>query len=186
MVCARCIRAVEAVFVRNGIAPLDIRLGEVIVRDEPTPKMREALRRDLEGEGFELLDDKKRQLIEQVKVAVIELVHHGDEETLASVKMSEYLQRLLRVDYGIISALFSQLEGITLEKYVIHQKIERVKELMMYNELRLGEIAHSLGYSSVHHLSNQFKRVTGMTPTEFKQSYRTRRAIDTVGRAEDG
>jgi AraC-like DNA-binding protein len=183
MVCARCVRAVDEIVRSVGIIPADIRLGEVRTDSGISDEQRERLRAELEKEGFELLDDKRRQLIESIKHAIIDLVHNGDEETLATVRISEYLRSALHTDYAVMSSLFSQLEGLTLEKYVIHQKIERVKELMMYDEQRLGEIAHRLGYSSVHHLSNQFKRVTGMTPTEFKKSYRVRVPLDKVGHA---
>jgi len=193
MVCARCIRAVDRIVRQVGLDPVDIRLGEVLVETGHSHEsanevhagidsnVLEQLRAQLEREGFELLDDKRQQLIENIKSAVINLVHHGDEETLARVRISDYLREKLHTEYAMMSSLFSQLEGITLEKYVIHQKIERVKELMMYDEQSLSEIAHRMGYSSVHHLSNQFKRVTGMTPTEFKKSYRTRVPLDRVG-----
>lgn len=183
MVCNRCVRAVDLIVRAQGFIPSEVRLGEVRLDVEIDDLRRERLRAELEKEGFELLDDKRRRLIESVKLAVIDLVHHGDEETLATVRISDYLRTALNTEYAVMSALFSQLEGMTLEKYVIHQKIERVKELMMYDELRLGEIAYRLGYSSVHHLSNQFKRVTGMTPTEFKRSFRVRVPLDMVGRS---
>ncbi len=169
MVCNRCIRVVSEELQRMGFQPVEVRLGEAQLKDDLNNEERESVRGMLSSNGFELLDDKKQKLIEQVKLLIIDLIQHGDERTLSTVVVSQYLSAKLTTEYTHISTLFSQLEGYTLEKFVILQKIERVKELMMYDELSVSEIANRLGYSSVHHLSNQFKKVCGMTPTEFRR-----------------
>ncbi len=152
-----------------GLHPVDVRLGSARVEEELSAEGREAVRSMLEQNGFELLDDRKKAFIERAKIAIIELIQNGDEHTLSTMVMSAYLSEKLQTDYTALSTLFSQMEGITIEKFSILQRIEKVKELMMYDELKLSEISARLGYSSVHHLSNQFKRVTGMTPTAFRQ-----------------
>lgn len=184
MVCNRCIKVVRDELEKLGHSLADVRLGEAVLNiTELSAEQREDIRRIMEENGFELLDDKKRLLIENVKIQVIEVIQHGDEELLSRIVFSHYLSEKLGVDYSHISTLFSQMEGITLEKYIIMQKIERVKELMLYDELSLSEIAYKLGYSSVHHLSNQFKKATGMTPTEFKRLQQAPRiALDKIGK----
>ena len=181
MVCNRCIRVVREELERAGFHPTEVRLGEALLEEDLDTASREQIRSVLSENGFELLDDKKRRLIEQVKLVIIDLMQHGDEELLSTIVYSKYISSKLDVDYTTISTLFSQLEGMTLEKYIIHQRIERVKELMMYDECSLSQIAFQLGYSSGHHLSNQFKKVTGMSPTEFRRlQNKPRRALDQV------
>ncbi len=181
MVCNRCIRVVSDELHRLGFQPTDVRLGEVQLPEDLSPTQRESIRSMLSDNGFELLDDKRQKLIEQAKLAIIDLIQHGDERTLSTVVISQYLATKLQSEYTHISTLFSQIEGLTLEKYVILQKTERVKELMMYDEQSISEIAFRLGYSSVHHLSNQFKKVTGMTPTQFRKlQQKPRVALDQV------
>lgn len=124
--------------------------------------------------GFELINDQQRQIIEQVKTIIIEHVHH-DKHKLASTNFSDFLEQQVGVNYYSLSKLFSSIEGVTIEKFIILQKIERVKELLIYGELSLGEIAFDLGYSSAAHLSGQFKQVTGLTPTAFKKMTGLRR-----------
>ena len=179
MVCDRCVMVVRTELERAGCRVLAVRLGEAEVEGGLSPGEKVRLAERLEALGFELLEDRRARMIEAVKRAVIELVRA--EEVMPDVRLSEYLQERLRVDYRQISTLFSETEGRTVEKYFIAQKIERVKELLVYDELSLGEIAFRLGYSSVAHLSAQFKQVTGMTPSRYKlMGSAGRRTIDSV------
>lgn len=180
MVCRRCILSVTQVLGKNNLQPNHIELGEVSLATEPDPETLQNLRRDLEALGFELLDDQRSQLIEKVKTLLLEKVQTGDlPDNLSLVK---FVGTALHRDYSAISKLFTEVEGITLEQYFILQKIEKVKEWLVYNELTLSEIAFKLGYNSVAYLSGQFKKVTGMTPTEFKHNHNGHRhALDEVG-----
>lgn len=179
MVCNRCIMAVEHVLTRLRLTPLHVELGKAVVQEEPSPEVRARLREELEALGFELIDDRRMQLIEQVRTAIVELVHYRDNDL--RMNLSDYLTERLHHDYSALSKLFSEVTGTTIEKYFIAQKIERVKELLVYDELSLGEIADKLNYSSTAHLSAQFKSVTGMTPSRFKQEKRNlRRPLDAV------
>lgn len=179
MVCDRCVMVVRTELERVGCRVLAVRLGEAEVEGGLSPGEKARLAERLEALGFELLEDRRARMIEAVKRAVIELVRA--EEVMPDVRLSEYLQERLRVDYRQISTLFSETEGRTVEKYFIAQKIERVKELLVYDELSLGEIAFRLGYSSVAHLSAQFKQVTGMTPSRYKlMGSAGRRTIDSI------
>ena len=179
MVCDRCVMVVRTELERAGCRVLAVRLGEAEVEGGLLPGEKARLAERLEALGFELLEDRRARMIEAVKRAVIELVRA--EEVMPDVRLSEYLQERLRVDYRQISTLFSETEGRTVEKYFIAQKIERVKELLVYDDLSLGEIAFRLGYSSVAHLSAQFKQVTGMTPSRYKlMGSAGRRTIDSV------
>ncbi|WP_370445408.1 helix-turn-helix domain-containing protein [Chitinophaga sp. S165] len=155
-------------------------LGDVQLEETPAPEKLEALGTQLHSLGFELLDDKKTTLVEKLKTAIIRLIHGNENETL-NTKLSVYLQDALQVDYHYLSTLFSTTEGLTIEKYVILQRIERVKELLQYDEMNLSEIADSLGYSSVQHLSQQFKKITGLTPTGYRQlKENNRKPLDKV------
>ncbi len=179
MVCQRCILIVEQVLQKNGIQPVQVELGEVILSDFPSPEQEQKLRAELSSLGFEWLDDQRSQLIEQVKTFLISKVQSGElPEDFSLVKaVSEAFHR----DYSSISKLFSELEGITMEHFFILQKTEKVKEWLVYNELSLSEIAFRLGYNSVAYLSSQFKKTTGMTPSAFKANHRGRRkALDQV------
>lgn len=167
MVCNRCIMVVRQELEKLDIEARAVTLGAVETTEELTEDQLEKLADNLSAVGFELLDDAKHRLIEQIKNIIIQQVHHTEEEP--RYNFSEILTRALHKDYSYLSNLFSQVEGITIEKYIINQKIERVKELIIYDELSLGEIAYKLGYSSAAHLSNQFKKVTGLTPTHFKK-----------------
>lgn len=168
MVCDRCVMVVRTELERFGCRVVSVRLGEAEIVGELSSERKAELAARLEALGFELLEDRRERLIEAVKRAVIELVRGS--EVVPDVRLSDYLQERLRVDYRQISALFSETEGRTVEKYFIAQKIERVKELLVYDELPLAEIAFRLGYSSVAHLSAQFKQVTGLTPSRYRQS----------------
>ncbi|ARS35594.1 AraC family transcriptional regulator [Pontibacter actiniarum] len=168
MVCDRCKRVVAEELQRLGYTVLQVGLGEAELASDKDQLNMEEVREVLQSNGFELLDDRKTQLIEKVKLAIIELVHRTGEQEL-HVNTSDYIAEKVGLDYNYISSLFSSFEGTTIEKYLILQRIERVKELLVYDELSLKEIAYELGYSSVAHLSSQFKKVTGLTPSHFKQ-----------------
>ncbi|WP_179946963.1 helix-turn-helix domain-containing protein [Niabella ginsenosidivorans] len=179
MVCNRCKMAVKATLDRLHIPVAGIELGEVKLERVITPGEKEQLEADLNALGFELIDDKKSRLIENIKKEIIQLVHHQDGEL--KTNLSDYLGSRLHHDYNYMSNLFSEVEGTTVEKYFINQKIERVKELLVYDELTLSEIAYQLNYSSVAHLSNQFKKVTGFTPSYFKNiRHEKRKPLDMI------
>lgn len=167
MVCDRCIRAVRQAAETAGLAPLDVELGEVLLVEPPPPEQLTHFRENLRIAGFELLDDKRQQLVGRIKAAVVDLVHRRNDDR--KVNLSDFLTEKLARDYGSLSALFSEVEGTTIEQFLIRQKVERVKELLVYDEMSLGEIADLLHYSSVAHLSSQFKKVTGLTPSHFKR-----------------
>lgn len=166
MVCPRCIMAVEQILGDQKIKTEYVRLGEVGISKNLAKKEIEVFSGALEKVGFELLDDVKTQLIDKVKTLLIEKVQNENIEDHFS--LNKYLAQRIYKDYSSVSKLFSQIEGITMEQFFILQKIEKIKERLIYNELSLGQMAVSLGYSSVQHLSGQFKKITGMTPTQFK------------------
>lgn len=166
MVCSRCKMVVKSELEKAGLTPLSIELGEVNIEGEPSPAEIHMLDENLKHMGFEIIDDRKSRIIEQIKNTIISLIHHNDE--LLNVNLSDYLSAKLNLDYGYLSSLFSEVEGGTIEKYFIAQKIEKVKELIMYDELTLSQIANELGYSSVAHLSSQFKKQTGLTPSFYR------------------
>ena len=179
MVCGRCEMAVKNELDKLGVPFLDMRLGEVTLDRSLGEKEKRELSENLKNIGFELLDDKTSQTIERIKNLIVTLVHH--EEARPKVNLSNYLAADLNQDYSALSNLFSENEGVTIERFFIAQKIERVKELLLYNELTLSEIAYQMHYSTVGHLSNQFKKTTGITPTQFKQSNEVKRKqIDEV------
>lgn len=179
MVCPRCISAVEQILHDLQIKFVFVRLGEIELKDDLNKKGLTEFSNELQKVGFELLDDAKSQLIDKVKTLLIEKVQEeniGDHFTL-----NKFLSKKIFKDYSSISKLFSQIEGITIEQFFLLQKIEKIKERLIYNELSLSEIAVTLGYSSTQHLSGQFKRLTGMTPTEFKNlTSPHRKAIDNI------
>ena len=166
MVCNRCKQAVRTTLEEVGLQPVQVELGEVELQEEDISSVKDTLVKKLRNQGFDLLDDKRTQTIEKIKNLITDLVHHKNNSI--ETNLSDYLAAELHKDYSYLSNLFSEVEGITIEKYYILQKIERVKELLVYDELTLSEIAFQLNYSSTAHLSNQFKSVTGSTPTEFK------------------
>lgn len=178
MVCARCERMVQRLLTGIGLQVRTVRLGEADIEGEPTPAQLEALRAALHSEGLELLDDRTSRLVGQVKNLVVQEIHHTPQKPEA-MNFSDFLSKKAGYDYSHLSRLFSSVEGVTIEKFIIAQKIERVKELLVYDELTMGEIAWRLGYSSSQHLSNQFRQVTGMTPTQFKGHHgQGRRRLD--------
>ncbi len=150
-----------------GLHPTVLELGEVEVLETPTKEQLDKLKAALASSGLELMEDKKSQIIERIKTIIIEMIHYS-EEPLAT-NFSDFLSKELHYDYRYLSTLFSEVKGTTIEHYIISHKIERAKELIIYNELNLTEIAYKLHYSSVAHLSNQFKKVTGLTPSFFKK-----------------
>ncbi len=168
MVCDRCIMAVRQELEKNQFEFDSIELGEVNLKEEPQPEQLQKFRDDISKIGFELIEDKTARVISSIKKAVLDFVR-TDSPANRKLKFSVYLSEALNKDYNQLSALFSAVEGTTIEHHLILQKIERVKELLVYDELSLSEIAHTLGYSSVQHLSTQFKKVTGLTPSHFKQ-----------------
>lgn len=180
MVCPRCIKVVKDEFAKLGLPIEHIELGKVKVASLLSQDQMEAVREALVENGFELIDDKKSKLIERIKTLIIERIHH-DESGFETLNTSTYLARALGYDYSYLSNLFSSVEGITIEKYIINQKIEKVKELLVYDELSLNEISYRLGYSSVQHLSGQFKKITGLTPSHFKKlKVNMRKPLDEV------
>ena len=158
---------VKAEFEKLGLQTISVELGEVEIQNTITKDQKNDLLIRLHALGFDLIDDKKSKIIEKIKTLIIDLVHHKNNEL--KTNLSDYLALQLNHDYNWLSNLFSEVENTTIEKYFISQKIEKVKELIIYNELSLSEIADILNYSNVAHLSNQFKKVTGFTPTYFKQ-----------------
>ena len=152
-----------------------VELGEVEVLEKISEEQRDQFKAALLRSGLELMDDKKSVLIQKIKNIIIELVHYSEEPL--SIKFSEFLSQKLNHDYTYLANLFSEVQGITIEKFLITHRIERVKELLVYNELSLTEIAYLMHYSSVAHLSTQFKKVTGLTPSHFKQLKHKRRSM---------
>lgn len=181
MVCHRCKMVVEAELEKIGLHPIAIELGEVVIEEkELTTEQKKDLPEVLQAVGFELIDDRRSKQIEQIKTLIIDTIHYKDEQPKQN--FSEIIAKHLHHDYSYLSNLFSDVEGITIEQYIINQRIEKVKELLMYGELSLSQIAFNLGYSSTAHLSNQFKKLTGFTPSRFKQMGRhSRQSLDDVG-----
>ncbi|GAB3696482.1 hypothetical protein GCM10027592_19600 [Spirosoma flavus] len=169
MVCDRCRRVVREELEKLGLTLEKVDLGEVNVTKWPENLSIEQVQRTLQENGFDLLADKKQSLVEHIKILLINEVQHLKGERLASENYSTFLERKLGYEYSYLSGLFSTSEGHTLEKYIIALKIEKVKEWLRYDELTLSEIAWRLSYSSVQHLSNQFRQVTGYTPGQFRK-----------------
>lgn len=167
MVCQRCVLVVSQIFERTGIEIENIQLGKVKTTKEVAPDKLEQVDKSLKRMGFEIINDSKGRLIESIKNITVDYVYHHSGES--KMNFSEYLTNKLNLDYPYLSSLFSSVEGTTIEKYMISLKIERVKELLVYDEKTLSEIAFEMGYSSVAHLSGQFKKITGFTPSYFKK-----------------
>ncbi len=166
MVCIRCQMVVKAELEKLGLQYDYVKIGEASIPGEVRPEQLETLKTDLKKAGLVLMDNKKSVLVEKIKSAIIELVHYSEEQI--KINLSDYLSEKLNYDYTYLANLFSEVKGITIEKFYLTHKIERVKELIVYDELNLSEIAYRMHYSSVAHLSNQFKKFTGLTPTHFK------------------
>jgi AraC-like DNA-binding protein len=167
MVSLRCKMMVRDELEALGLAYTAIDLGLVELKEEISDGMREELRKNLIRSGLELLDDKKSILIEKIKLLIIEMIHYSEE--LPATNYSEYISDKLKYDYTYLSNLFSEVKGITIQQYIINNKIEKVKELLLYDELSLKDIAYKLHYSSAAHLSTQFKKITGTAPSFFKK-----------------
>ncbi|MEP6677201.1 MAG: AraC family transcriptional regulator [Ferruginibacter sp.] len=175
MVCIRCKMVVKDELAKLGLQYTSMELGEVEIIQTISAEQRELIRFGLLKSGLELLDDKKSVLIQRIKNLIIELVHYSEEPL--TVNLSDHLSQKLNRDYTYMANLFSEVQGTTIEKFFISHKIEKVKELLVYNELTLTDIAFKMHYSSVGHLSNQFKKVTGLTPSYFKKLKDKRRSM---------
>jgi len=167
MVSNRCKMAVKEELKKLGLHFIVVELGEVDIMENISAEQREVLKAGLIDSGLELMDDKRAVLIEKIKTVIIDMVHHSDE--MIKTNFSDYLSDKLKHDYTYLANLFSEIQGITIEHFIINHKIERIKELIIYDELNITEIAWKMNYSSVAHLSNQFKKITGLSPTHFKQ-----------------
>jgi len=174
MVSNRCKMAVKEELKKLGLHFIVVDLGEVEIMETITPDQREKLKISLFDSGLELMDDKRAVLIEKIKNTIIDMVHHSDE--MIKTNFSDYLSEKLNHDYTYLANLFSEVQGCTIEHFIINHKIERIKELIIYDELNITEIAWKMNYSSVAHLSNQFKKVTGLSPSHFKQLKDKRRS----------
>jgi AraC-like DNA-binding protein len=182
MVSNRCKMLVKDELKKLGLHFI-VNMGEVEIMENITDIQREQIRVALRESGLELMDDKKAMLIEKIKTIIIEMVHYTDE--LPKSNFSDYLSEKLNLDYTYLANLFSEYQGTTIEKFIIIHKIERVKELIIYNEVNLTEIAWMMHYSSVAHLSNQFKKITGLTPSHFKQlKVKSRSPIEDIGNSD--
>ncbi len=181
MVCDRCKRVVRDELEKLGLTLNRVELGEVDVQTMPATLSLDTIRQVLQTNGFDLIDDKKQSLVEHIKVLLINEIQHLKGEKLSAENFSTFLERKVGYEYSYLSGLFSAGEGQTLEKYIIALKIEKVKEWLQYDELTLSEIAWRLSYSSVQHLSNQFRQVTGQTPGQFRKAvHADRRNLDAI------
>ncbi|MEO6166020.1 MAG: helix-turn-helix domain-containing protein [Chitinophagales bacterium] len=179
MVSIRCKMIVKSELAKIGVHDGDIQLGEVSLRKDLPEADYTTFKTALKKVGFELLEDKRSKLIEKIKNVIVEMVHYADE--LPKTNFSDYLSEKLGLDYTYLSNLFSEVQGITIEHFIIYNKIEKVKELLVYDELTLTQISYKLHYSSVAHLSNQFKKITGLTPSHFKLlRHKRRRGLENL------
>jgi len=180
MVSNRCKIAVKEVLKKQGLHFIIVDLGEIDIMEDISSEQREQLNNALLKSGLELMDDKKAILIEKIKNLIIEMVHHSNE--IIKVNLSDYLSEKLDHDYTYMANLFSEVQGTTIAQFLMLHKIERIKELIIYDELSISEIAWQMNYSSVAHLSNQFKKITGLTPSHFKNLKNKRRnPIEEIG-----
>lgn len=183
MVCRRCSMVVQSVLENLHLHPVSVTLGEAEIQENSIDGIRDELQIQLQKVGFELMNNKKSRTIEKIKTLIIDLVHNKSNQL--NVNLSSYLSQQLQQDYSSLSNLFSEVEGTTIEKYFIHQKIEKVKELLVYEELSLSEIAFQLNYSSTAHLSSQFKKITGFTASHYRQmKNKKRQHIEDTGKGE--
>jgi len=180
MVSNRCKIAVKEVLRKLGLHFIVVDLGEVEIMENISEEQREQVREALHFSGLELMDDKRAVLIEKIKNIIVEMIHHSND--MIKTNFSDYLTQKLNYDYTYLANLFSEVQGSTIEHFIITHKIERIKELMIYDELNITEIAYMMNYSSVAHLSNQFKKVTGLSPSHFKKLKDKRRSpIEEIG-----
>lgn len=179
MVSNRCKMVVRMALKNLGVHFVLLELGEVEIMERLTGEQRDSLKSTLEDAGLELIDDKRSILIEKIKSAVIEMVHHSEDTV--KVNISTYLSEKLNHDYTYLANIFSQVQGISIEQFIILHKVEKIKELLMYGELNISEISYKMNYSSTAHLSTQFKKVTGLPPSHFKQlKEKKRQPIDLI------
>ncbi len=178
MVCERCVKTVDAILRSVGLCPLSVELGYAVTEENLDGTRKQELIHALEAAGFELLKDKKEWLVERIKIEILTYVR-SDGKYLDG-KLSDVLASRLHADYSALSKAFSSSEGVTIENFYILQRVERAKELISYGELSLNEIAWKLGYSSAAYLSSQFKKITGETPTSYRESHCSRRPLDKI------
>jgi AraC-like DNA-binding protein len=184
MVSNRCKIAVKEELKKLGLHFIVVDLGEVEIMENLSPEQREVVRKALFNSGYELIDDKRAILIERIKNTIIDMVHHSNEQI--KTNFSVFLSEKLNYDYTYLANLFSEVQGTTIEQFIILHKVERIKELIIYGEENITEIAWRMNYSSVAHLSNQFKKTTGLSPSHFKQLKDKRRSpIEDVGKSSD-
>ncbi len=184
MVCNRCIKVVKEEMEKLNYRVEKIELGEVVISSDKDKFNLEKIKIALEENGFELFDSRNANIIESIKILIINSIHHQSIESFSDINLSNEIVNETGLSYQYVSSLFSATEGITIEKFIISQKIEKVKELIVYDELTLSEMAYNLGYSSVQHLSNQFKKITGLTPTYFKRlKKKKRKPLDKISRS---
>lgn len=182
MVCDRCIRTVREELEKSGEKVRSIELGKVEIENEPDEKRLEELRQLFLANGFELIDDKKTALVDHIRKLIIEEVQYLKGNKPEHMNFSDYLSQKTGYDYSYLSNLFSNETGQTIEQYIIAQRVEKIKEWLSYGELTISEIAWRLGYSSMGHLSNQFKKMTGMTPAQYRHTQKLPRIpLDKVG-----
>lgn len=180
MVSNRCKIVVKEVLKELGLHFIVVDLGEIEIMEDITDDQRSALKLGLLDSGLELMDDKKAILIERIRILITEMIHHSDE--LPQINYSNFISQKIGYDYTYLSNIFSEVKGITIQQFIIINKVERVKELIIYDELNITEIAWKMNYSSVAHLSNQFKKITGLTPSHFRQLKEKRRTpIEEIG-----
>jgi AraC-like DNA-binding protein len=175
MVSQRCKMMVKTELNKLGLNYVVVELGMAEIMEEITPEQREELRVNLKKSGLELLDDKRSTLVEKIKYVITELIDYDDEEQKASY--TEFISQKMGYDYTYLANIFSEVNGVTIQQFIILNKVERVKEMLIYDELSLTEIAYRLNYSSSAHLANQFKKITGLTPSYFKQLRKKRKII---------
>ena len=184
MVSNRCKIVVKEVLKKLGLHFIIVDLGEVEIMETLSSEQLEQLKIELNISGLELMDDKRAVLIEKIKNVIIDMIHHTDE--LPKVNYSDFISEKVHYDYTYLSNMFSEVKGITIQQFIIIHKIERAKELLLYDELTLTEISYKLHYSSVAHLSNQFKKITGLTPSHYKQlKDKKRNSIEEIGNTND-
>lgn len=190
MVCDRCVRVVREELGKIGLDVRSVSLGEAIVAGAASSLDKERIRAALVENGFELIEDRRVKTVERIKLAILRLVQNDEESRPAKLKLSRYIALEVGQEYHTLSSIFSSIEGTTIEHYAILQRVERAKELLKYGELTLSEISYTLGYSSVQHLSAQFKKVTGMTPSRFKKIVENMRTpvdlVYSIGRRHGG
>jgi AraC-like DNA-binding protein len=188
MVSSRCKMAVKAELKKLGLHFIVVDLGEVEIMEDMSAEQRMQLKIALLDSGLELMDDKRAMLIEKINNVITEMIHYSEETP--KMNYSDFISEKLKYDYTYLSNLFSEVKGITIQQFIIIHKIERAKELLLYDELNLTEISYKLHYSSVAHLSNQFKKITGLTPSDYKKiKDKRRRPIEEIGangKAEPG